>query len=435
MSTNVIIGAQWGDEGKGKTVDLYTEFADVVVRFQGGNNAGHTLVVKDRDGGVQKTVLHLIPSGILHDEKQCVIASGVVLDPSVLIEEIDALQQRGHLRSTDQLLVASDASVILPYHRELDVARENANDQQTIGTTGRGIGPCYEDRVGRRSVFVRDLLQPDLLRSKLEQNVAEKNRLLEGLGAETYAVGELVEPLLRAGEHLEPYVAEVDPFLKRAIGRGDDILFEGAQGTMLDIGKGTYPYVTSSHTTAGGVCVGAGIAPRDIDDVIGITKAYCTRVGEGPFPTELDDEVGRHLRQAGDEFGSTTGRPRRCGWIDAAALRYAARINGFSGLAVTKLDVLSGLDTVRIATEYRGPSGETFDEPVSDALRYGEFEPVYEELPGWEEDITGARVLDELPGEARHFLDRLQTLVDVPIVLVSIGPRRSETIVLQNIFR
>jgi len=435
MSTNVIIGAQWGDEGKGKVVDLFTEFADVVVRFQGGNNAGHTLVVEHDRGEVEETVLHLVPSGILHEEMQCVIASGVVLDPSVLLDEIEALREQGYLNSPEQLRVASDASVILPYHRELDVAREESAEQQTIGTTGRGIGPCYEDRVGRRAIFMRDLLQKTTLREKLEQNLAEKNRLLEGMGAETYEVDALASRLLSFGEQLEPYLDEVDPLLTRAVERGDDVLFEGAQGTMLDIGKGTYPFVTSSHTTAGGACVGAGVAPRDLDGVVGVTKAYCTRVGAGPFPTELDDEVGRHLRRAGEEFGSTTGRPRRCGWVDAAALRYAVRLNGFSGLAVTKLDVLTGLDTVRIATEYQGPDGETYETPVPDAERYAEFEPVYEELPGWEEDITGIRVLEDLPSEARRFIDRLETLLEVPVVLVSVGPQRGQTIVVENIYR
>lgn len=435
MSNNVIVGAQWGDEGKGKVVDLFTEFADVVVRFQGGNNAGHTLVVEDEDGNVEKTVLHLIPSGVLHGGKRCVITSGVVLDPAVLLDEIDALQQRGFLLEEGQLVIAEDASIILPYHRALDQAREGDDDQQTIGTTGRGIGPCYEDRVGRRSVFVRDLFDASRLRPKIEQNLAEKNRLLEGLGADPFEADDLMDELLEYGERLEEFVAPVDPILERCITRGEDVLFEGAQGTMLDIGKGTYPYVTSSHTTAGGVCVGAGIAPNDIDGVVGITKAYCTRVGKGPFPTELDDEVGRHLRQVGEEFGSTTGRPRRCGWIDAAALKYAARINGFTGLAVTKVDVLSGLDKVRIGVGYRDEQGNEYDEPVSDAEKYANLEPIYEELPGWDEDVTGVRVLDELPDEAQHFLSRLQTLLDVPIVLVSVGPRRSETIVVENIYR
>lgn len=434
MSNNVIIGAQWGDEGKGKVVDLFTEFADTVVRFQGGNNAGHTLVVEGDDGSVQKTVLHLIPSGVLHGGKRCVIASGVVLDPAVLIEELDALIQRGYEEVVEDLVIAEDASVILPYHQELDQARESAKDQQTIGTTGRGIGPCYEDRVGRRSVFVRDLLDGSRLRPKLEQNLAEKNRLLDGLGAETFEADDLADELLEYGERLEPYVQEVDPILEECVNGTEDVLFEGAQGTMLDIGKGTYPYVTSSHTTAGGVCVGAGIAPHDIDGVVGITKAYCTRVGQGPFPTELDDEVARHLRQVGEEFGSTTGRPRRCGWVDAAALKYASRINGFTGLAVTKLDVLSGLEKVRIGVGYEDDAGHSYDEPVSDAKKYDKFEPVYEELPGWDEEITGARVLDDLPDEARHFLNRLETLLDVPIVLVSVGPKRSQTIIVENIY-
>jgi len=435
MSNNVIIGAQWGDEGKGKVVDLFTEFADTVVRFQGGNNAGHTLVVERPDGSVEETVLHLIPSGVLHGGKRCVIASGVVLEPGVLLDEIDALKKRGYEGVVEQLVIAEDASVILPYHQALDQARESAEDQQTIGTTGRGIGPCYEDRVGRRSIFVRDLLDESRLRPKIEQNLAEKNRLLEGLGAETFEVDDLVGELLEQGDQLASYIDAVDPILEECVDGTEDVLFEGAQGTMLDIGKGTYPYVTSSHTTAGGVCVGAGIAPRDIDGVIGITKAYCTRVGQGPFPTELDDEVARHLRQVGEEFGSTTGRPRRCGWIDAAALEYASRINGFSGLAVTKLDVLSGLEKVRIGVGYEDEQGNSYDEPVSDAHKYGQFEPVYEELPGWDEDITGVRVLDELPDEAQHFLNRLETLLDVPIVLVSVGPRRSETIVVENVYR
>lgn len=435
MSTKVIVGAQWGDEGKGKVVDLFTEFVDIVVRFQGGNNAGHTLVVEDDQGEVEETVLHLVPSGILHPDKRCVIASGVVLDPSVLIDEIEALEERGYLDSSDQLSVASDASLVLPYHRALDSAREEAADQQTIGTTGRGIGPCYEDRVGRRAIFTRDLLDEASLRAKLEQNLSEKNRLLEGFGAETFEADALADRLLSYGQRLEPYIDQVDPILERAIERGDDVLFEGAQGTMLDIGKGTYPYVTSSHTTSGGACVGAGVAPRDLDGVVGVTKAYCTRVGQGPFPTELDDEVGRHLRQAGDEFGSTTGRPRRCGWVDAAALRHAVRINGFSGLAVTKLDILTGLDTVRIGTGYRGPDGETYSAPVPDAERYAEFEPIYEELPGWDEDVTGVRVLEDLPTEARRFIDRLETLLEVPIALVSVGPQRGQTIVVENIYR
>jgi adenylosuccinate synthase len=434
MAANVVIGAQWGDEGKGKVVDLYTEFADVVVRFQGGNNAGHTLVV-ERDGEVQKTVLHLIPSGILHSTKTCVIGQGVVLDPEVLLEEIHALRQRGYLERDEQLLIADDASVIMPYHRALDNLREKAKGDDKIGTTGRGIGPCYEDKVGRRSVFVRDLLDEKRLRAKLEANLQEKNVLLEWHGADPIDFDELLETMLDYGEQIEPFVGEANRFVYEQVSRGRNVLFEGAQGTLLDIGLGTYPFVTSSHTTSGGVCVGAGIAPKDIDGVTGITKAYCTRVGAGPFPTELDDEIGQHLRDTGKEYGATTGRPRRCGWIDVAALRYAARINGFTGLAVTKLDVLSGVETVKIGVGYTDADGNEYDEPPMDPEVLETLEPVYEEVPGWSEDITGIRVLDELPSEAQHFLSRLQTLLEVPVTLVSLGPKRAETIVVKNIYR
>ncbi len=434
MAANVVIGAQWGDEGKGKVVDLYTEFADVVVRFQGGNNAGHTLVV-ERDGEVQKTVLHLIPSGILHKSKTCVIGQGVVLDPEVLLQEIDALRQRGFLERDEQLLIADDASVIMPYHCALDVLRENAKGDDRIGTTGRGIGPCYEDKVGRRSVFVRDLLDPRRLRAKLEANLGEKNMLLEWYGDEPLDLDELVDSMLEYGRRIEPFVGDANRFVFEQVSRGRSVLFEGAQGTLLDIGLGTYPFVTSSHTTSGGVCVGAGISPSQIDGVTGITKAYCTRVGAGPFPTELDDEIGQHLRDTGNEYGSTTGRPRRCGWIDAAALRYAARVNGFTGLAVTKLDVLSGIETVKICVGYTDSDGKQYDEPPMDPEVLETLVPVYEEVPGWSEDITGIRVREELPHEAKHFLSRLQTILEVPITLVSVGPKRAETIVVQNIYR
>ncbi|MFW5967140.1 MAG: adenylosuccinate synthase [Persicimonas sp.] len=434
MSTNVIIGAQWGDEGKGKVVDLYTEFVDVVVRFQGGNNAGHTLVVEE-DGNVEKTVLHLIPSGILHDDKTCVIGQGVVLDPSVLLDEIDALRKRGYLADDEQLLIADDASIIMPYHRQLDVLREEAKGEDKIGTTGRGIGPCYEDKIGRRSIFVRDLLDENRLRSKLEPILAEKNVLLEWLGAEPLRLDALCEELVGYGERIAPFVGAARRFVHEQVSRGKSVLFEGAQGTLLDIGLGTYPFVTSSHTTSGGVCVGAGIAPAQLERVTGITKAYATRVGAGPFPTELDDEMGRHLRDVGEEYGSTTGRPRRCGWLDAAALRYASRVNGFTSLAVTKLDVLSGLDTVKICVGYRDAEGGELDEPVMDPKTLETLEPIYEEHPGWSEDITGVRILDDLPAEARHFLDRLETLLDVPIALVSVGPQRAQTIVVEKFHR
>jgi adenylosuccinate synthase len=434
MSANVIIGAQWGDEGKGKVVDLYTEFADTVVRFQGGNNAGHTLVV-EQDGVVQKTVLHLIPSGILHPTKTCVIAGGVVLDPAILLKEIDALKEKGHLKRDAQLRIATDASIIMPYHTALDLAREKARGDQKIGTTGRGIGPCYEDRVGRRAIFMRDLLSEERLRPKLESVLPEKNHLLTFFGGEALDFDEVLSTMLDCGKRLAPYVNDVGRYIHDEVSKGRNVLFEGAQGALLDIGLGTYPYVTSSHTTSGGVCVGAGIAPTVIDAVIGITKAYCTRVGSGPFPTELHEETGQYLRKAGHEFGSTTGRPRRCGWIDVAALRYATRINGFTGLAVTKLDVLSGLEKVKIGVGYTGPDGRHYDEPPMDVDLLETLTPVYEEVPGWKENIGDARGLEELPAGARHFLRRLEALLEVPIVLVSVGPRRAETIVLKNIYR
>lgn len=434
MAANVVIGAQWGDEGKGKVVDLYTEFADVVVRFQGGNNAGHTLVVQ-KDGKTQKTVLHLIPSGILHGDKTCVIAHGVVLDPEVLLEEIEALRLRGYLERDEQLLIAEDASIIMPYHRALDELREASMGADKIGTTGRGIGPCYEDKVGRRSIFVRDLLDEQRLVDKLRAILPEKNALLQWYGHEPLDFNQVIDDLLEYAPRIAPFVGDANRFVHGEVSRGRNVLFEGAQGTMLDVALGTYPFVTSSHTTSGGACVGAGVAPARIDGTIGITKAYCTRVGAGPFPTGLNDEIGQHLRDTGKEYGATTGRPRRCGWIDVAALRYAVRVNGFTGLAVTKLDVLSGLDSVKIGVGYRDPAGNEYDEPIMDPDVLETLEPVYEVVPGWPEDISNVRVLDELPGAARHFLSRLQTLLEVPIALVSVGPKRSETIVVQNIYR
>lgn len=433
MTVNVIIGAQWGDEGKGKIVDLLTESADVVVRFQGGNNAGHTLVVQ-KDGVATKTVLHLIPSGILHPSKTCVIAAGVVIDPAVLIEEIDGLSARGLEISSRQLRIAPNASVIMPYHRAMDIARESALGEQKIGTTGRGIGPCYEDRVGRRAIFMQDLLDEATLRAKIEENLVEKNQLLALYNAQEYTVEQLLSELQPLGQRLAPYIAEVSNYLNVEISAGKSILFEGAQGTMLDIGLGTYPFVTSSHTTAGGVCVATGTAPSLLDEVIGITKAYCTRVGSGPFPTELHDEVGDLLRTSGHEFGSTTGRPRRCGWIDAVMLRYAVRVNGFTGFAVTKLDVLSGLREVKICVAYRDADGKIWQEPPMQMSQIDAVVPVYETLPGWTEDISSIRSVEKLPDAAQSFLQRLEDLLDVPVIVVSVGSRRDETIVRKNIF-
>lgn len=434
MPAHVIVGAQWGDEGKGKVVDLYTEFADVVVRFQGGNNAGHTLVV-EKDGVVSKTILHLIPSGILHEDKVCVIATGVVVDPGILLGEIDALKARGYLKRDGQLMIARDASVIMPYHCALDKAREHSKGADKIGTTGRGIGPCYEDKFGRRSIFMRDLLDEAMLRRKVEQNLIEKNALLSIYGAETFDVDALVASYLEYGRQLAPYIQDTGFFVYDTLRKGRHVLFEGAQGSLLDVGLGTYPYVTSSHTTSGGVCTNTGIAPSALQHIIGISKAYCTRVGAGPFPTELDDEVGEQLRRVGHEFGSTTGRPRRCGWIDVAALRYACRINGLTGVAVTKLDVLSGLETIKLCVSYTDEAGRTYDEPPMDAELLARLTPVYESMPGWQEDISDVRQRDELPMNAQRYLTRLETMLDVPISLISVGPKRAETIVLKHLHR
>jgi adenylosuccinate synthase len=431
MAAHVIVGAQWGDEGKGKIVDLFTRRADMVVRYQGGNNAGHTLVV-ERDGVQDKTVLHLIPSGILHDGKRCVVGPGVVVDPAIILGEIDALKARGYLTDDTQLVISQDATVIMPYHCALDLARERARGADKIGTTGRGIGPAYEDRVGRRAVRVRDLLDREALTRRVRAALPEKNALMTHHGLEPLDEAALVDELSGYGARLAPYVGDASGLVQRGLGGGRTVLFEGAQGTLLDVGLGTYPFVTSSHTTSGGVCVTFGVSPGGLGEVIGISKAYCTRVGAGPFPSELHDEVGERLRAAGHEFGSTTGRPRRCGWIDVAALRYAARVNGMTGLAMTKLDVLSGLDELKICVGYRGEGGE-YGEPPMDADEMAGLEPVYEVVSGWSEDVRGARALSELPEAARAFVARVEELVGVPVVLVSVGPERDETIVVRDV--
>ena len=435
MPAHVVVGAQWGDEGKGKVVDLYTEFADVVVRYQGGNNAGHTLVV-GRGDQQAKIVLHVIPSGILHADKLCVIAPGVVVDPRVCLAEIEALRERGHARDASQLAIAQDASVIMPYHRALDLAREGkASGHARIGTTGRGIGPCYEDRVGRRAVMMRDLLDDDRLQDKLDRDLEEKNLLLQFYGQAPLSKSQLFDEYRDFGERIAPYVCDARRVIRDQLARGRHVLFEGAQGTMLDVGLGTYPFVTSSHTTAGGVCVNTGVAPSGLDEVIGITKAYCTRVGRGPFPTEIEGGIGEHLQRVGQEFGSTTGRARRCGWLDVAALRYAARINGFTGIAVTKLDVLTGLETIKIAVGYRDAQGNTYDEPPLDAETLEGLEPEYEEMQGWTEDVGQVRQWEDLPRHAKRLLRRVETILEVPITLVSVGPERSETIVMRHLHR
>ena len=432
MTGCVIVGAQWGDEGKGKVADIFTEMADVVVRYQGGNNAGHTLVV-DRGNGPEKTVLHLIPSGILHGSKTCVIASGVVVDVEVLLQELEGLATQGIDVPASQLRISADAHVVMPYHREIDLARERRAGAGKIGTTGRGIGPTYEDRAARRGVRIRDLLDINRLRDRLARTLPERNAILSWLDGPTFDLEELTEQFAALGDRVRPFVGDCRSIIAGALESDKRVLLEGAQGTMLDVGHGTYPFVTSSHTTSGGACIGAGIPPSSIQNVIGIAKAYCTRVGAGPFPTELEDETGEYLRKQGAEFGATTGRPRRCGWFDAVSVRYAHRLNGFTGLAITKLDVLTGLDTLKICVAYH-VDGERIDVADPDALVLERATPIYEELPGWNEDISDVDSIDELPANAQAFIARLSEVTGVAIALVSVGPARSKTIVLRDPF-
>jgi adenylosuccinate synthase len=427
MSNVVIVGAQWGDEGKGKVVDLFTSWADVVVRFQGGANAGHTLVV----GGV-KTVLQLVPSGILHPGKKCIIGNGVVVDPEALMNEVDVLQSRGLLADPTQLVVSDNAHVILPYHKRIDAGREK---KQAIGTTGRGIGPAYEDKVARRGVRVRDLLKPAALRARLEARLPEANAQIAALGGETCDLEQVFDEALKLGQRMRPYVGDASETLAHEVSRGRAVLFEGAQGTLLDVDHGTYPYVTSSNTVAGNAAVGAGIGPTAVHSVIGITKAYTTRVGNGPLPTELNDATGEKLRSVGVEFGAVTGRPRRCGWLDALVLRYAARVNGLSGLAMTKLDVLTNFEKILVAVAYKLPDGRSVSEFPSDPDLLSEAQPVYEELPAWKEPLGDLREYSELPANAQRYVERVEQLVGVETIAVSVGPERAQTIVRKNPFR
>ena len=429
MSTVVAVGAQWGDEGKGKIVDWLGPQADLVARFQGGNNAGHTLVV---DGVT--TVLHVVPSGILHAGSINLIGPGVVVDPGILLEELRKLKERGVLKDPSRIRVSGRAHVILPWHRALDVAREKAAGEGKIGTTGRGIGPCYEDKVARRGIRVADLRQVDTLREKLGVIGEQKNfELTQMYSAEAIDVDVLFDQCVEWGRLLEPYLDHTGRILDRALRAGKNILFEGAQGTFLDIDHGTYPFVTSSNCVAGAVCTGSGIGPTRIDRVIGITKAYTTRVGSGPFPTELNDAIGEELRRAGAEFGATTGRPRRCGWLDGVLLREAVTVNGLTDLAINKLDILSGFDELKICTAYDidGKITEDFPMTLSEAERA---KPIYETLPGWKEDVRGMTTIEEFPDNARRYIERIEAIAEVPAALLSVGPGREETIILRELF-
>jgi adenylosuccinate synthase len=429
MPNVVVVGAQWGDEGKGKIVDLLTQYADVVVRFQGGNNAGHTLVVEG-----EKTVLHLIPAGILHPGKACVIGNGVVLDPEVFALEVDRLKAKGALKDDGQLVVSLDAHVIMPWHKAIDVAREQSLGAGKIGTTGRGIGPTYEDKVARRGLRVRDLLDEERLARKVKERLPAALDELRRLGA-TPDLDErtIVARSAELGRRIARHATDVSLWLTRALREGRSLLFEGAQGTMLDVDHGTYPFVTSSNTVAGNAVVGCGLGPTAVDYVLGISKAYSTRVGGGPYPTELRDATGDRLRQVGGEFGATTGRPRRTGWLDALALRFAARVNGLDAIALTKLDVLSGFDPVRIAVGYR-VDGKVLDEMPSDPEVLERCQAVYQDMPGWAEPVAAVRTWDDLPVNARRYVKRVEELVGVAVMGFSVGADRGETVLLQNPF-
>jgi adenylosuccinate synthase len=419
----VIHGAQWGDEGKGKIVDLLTEKVDLIVRFHGGNNAGHTLVV-----GGEKTVLHLIPSGILHESKRCVIGAGVVLDPEVFLMEVDKLAAKGVDMSPARLAVSLRTHVIMPYHKMLDCAREAAKAGSKIGTTGRGIGPCYEDKASRVGIRAGDFLDEELLAAKVRHALAEKNALLSGLyGLEPLDADKVMAELLPLARRVAPYLADVPAMVQTALGSGVGVLFEGAQGTHLDIDHGTYPFVTSSSCLSSNAAAGSGCSPKDLGDIISVVKAYTTRVGSGQFPTELTCPRGEHLQSVGAEFGATTGRKRRCGWLDAVLLREAVRLNGTTGLAVTKLDVLGGLDKLEICTAYTYEGKEILYPPQREGA-LAHVTPVYETLPGWKEDVTSCRSWNDLPQAARNYLARVEELSGAPVRIVSVGPDREQTI-------
>lgn len=430
MANVVVVGTQWGDEGKGKIVDLLTHYADYIVRFQGGNNAGHTLVV---DG--KQFIFHLIPSGILYEDKKCFIGNGVVIDPGVLLGEMDKLAAGGRTVTPGRLTISERAHLIMPYHKLLDIGSEATKKKGAkIGTTGRGIGPCYGDKILRCGIKAGDLLDADLFRDKLQANIKEKNRILtDHYNVDPVSFDEIYSQFQGYAEILAPYIDNVSVKLDEGRKAGKNILFEGAQGTQLDIDHGTYPFVTSSNVVAGNACTGSGFGPTYIDSVIGILKAYTTRVGEGPFPSELFDDTGDALQRKGGEFGATTGRKRRCGWLDAVVANEAIRLNSITGLAITKLDVLSGHKTLKIATSYEA-EGRSFTAMPGNIRTAQKLKPVYEEIPGWQEDISAVRSIDDLPPNARDYVKRIEDLTETPVMLLSVGPDRAETLLLNNPF-
>jgi adenylosuccinate synthase len=429
MPATLIVGTQWGDEGKGKIVDLLAADADVVVRFHGGNNAGHTLVVNG-----EKTILNLIPAGVLHPGRICMIGPGVVIDPEVLVGEIEALRKRGYLTDDRWLRVSERAHLIMPYHRAIDRARERLRGAGSIGTTGRGIGPAYEDKMARTGIRVGDLFDEVGFREALERSVREKNGYLQAiLGEAPLSFDAIHERYAVYRERLRPFVADAGEELRQAVAAGQRVLLEGAQGVMLDVDHGTYPFVTSSSVVSGAAAGGAGLPPRAIGRVVGIAKSYTTRVGGGPFPTELTDALGDRLRADGDEYGATTGRPRRCGWFDAVVVRHAVALCGIDGLALTKLDVLTGVDPLRVCIAYE-LGGRRIERPPATQRAWESLTPRYEELPGWRESLAGARSLADLPANTRRYVERLASLVGAPVVLVSVGAPRDETIRVGDVF-
>ncbi|WP_018131060.1 adenylosuccinate synthase [Effusibacillus pohliae] len=427
MATLVVVGTQWGDEGKGKITDFLAEKAEVVARYQGGNNAGHTISINGKE-----FKLHLIPSGIFYPEKICVIGNGMVVNPKALVDELTYLKNNGV--STDNLRISDRAHVVMPYHIRLDELEEESKGANKIGTTRKGIGPAYMDKAARIGIRMVDLLDPEEFAAKLQRNLAEKNRIFEKIyGAEGFKFEQVYQEYLSYAEVIRPYVTDTSVVLNEAIDAGKDVLFEGAQASMLDIDQGTYPYVTSSNPVAGGVCIGAGVGPTKIDKVIGVVKAYSTRVGDGPFPTELLDETGQFIRETGREYGTTTGRPRRVGWFDALVVRHARRVSGLDGMAITRLDILTGLKELKICTGYRY-NGEVLTEFPTSLKVLANCEPIYETLPGWEEDITGVRSYDELPANTRAYIERISEVTGVPLAIFSIGPNREQTVPVTEIY-
>lgn len=426
MPVTIILGTQWGDEGKGKIVDYLTEMSDVVARYQGGNNAGHTVVI-----GNETYILHLIPSGILHTNKKCIIGNGVVIDPAALIEEIDGLESRG-IKINDNLLISENAHVITPYHKAVEKETEARKKDRQIGTTGRGIGPSYTDKASRHGIRMGDLLNRDILQEKIRINLSSVNFMLEQYFHVSPLDPENITELYSSyGERLRRHITDTRALLHKEIRSGKRILLEGAQGTLLDIDHGTYPFVTSSNTTAGGACTGLGVSPKAIDTITGVVKAYTTRVGAGPFPTEITGELGTHLRTKGGEYGATTGRPRRCGWLDVFALQYAVELNGLTGIALTKLDILDGLDAIKICTGYR--DGQKLLESFpSDSEVLSRCIPVYEEMEGWKDTTAGVRSFDDLPVPAQKYIRRIEEHLLTPLHIISTGQKREDTIFLKN---